>query len=39
MHMKLWAKELYEYTSLQNDYDLKLLGPKKVNPTKESKSG
>ena len=31
MHIKLWAKKVYEHMSFQDDYDFKLLGLEKVN--------
>ena len=34
MHIKLWTKEVYEYTNSQDDYDFKLLGSEKVNLVK-----
>ena len=34
MHIKIGVKKVYEYMSSQDDYNFKLLGPKKVNPVK-----
>ena len=34
MHMKLWAKKLYEHMSSQDENDFISLGLEKVNPVK-----
>ena len=34
MHMKLWAKKVYEHISSQDEYDFKLLGLEKVSSVK-----